>query len=1329
MVLFKRMRLALLPVAAVAAAGVTCVSCSGGSSGGGPPPPTTGVAVAPVAVQVGGRLDLPGLGVAVSDLRVRSFTGVASVDDTGAFSGLEVFTDGSSSGSLLFLEDATSGRVLTTVHAPASAVLQGFVTITSRELALGLLRTTPYLIGAAPDQEVAALGAAGAHPQFSSLEGEVEAWLGASPLQPLGAEAQPALFQLVGTVASEAVVANQGTVFAPATVPGGTRIGDEDLPHIVDLPGPELVLVNPKHCFYAADLGDGGEGTLVRGRDGWIDYQFPATFARGEPGMRTVDFGERTAIVTFYLGLDCFCPEWDDLDTAPGKATYANFLRMLVVIFKAIGIANPLASIGEMSNEQIEALLDGAEPLGEFPTLETRLERFLSVVEWVTDPDHPIRLARVQKILWGDVVFESIDQELEFLFMLHSWGELVHKVLDPISKFGAVTSLANDDIPFFKDIGFAPAKVTYVIRQQDGVATQLTAYTPPNVVLTASPNTAGTGQPIQFSIAGSSDDETPEAALEVRWDLNGDRVWDTDWITSHSFQRGYAKPGTYRVGAIVRDADGVAAEAEVEVVIREGASAAPPVIPAPELQVPAHGQTVITSAPQADLRWLPVPGAAGYQLQIDGSLNLDLPGLATHYTAKFNSSTGDHLWRMRTADPRGGHGPWSSTYRFSLRDASTGAGQSPSVPGSGHAYATAFRLPVGGLAPETHAWEDFPTENLDRWYVYTEFRKPSPHGFDQGTRHLGEDWNGEGWNDQGAPVVAVANGVVTQAGRYGDRWGYVVVVRHDAPPGAAFSLPGGGSASSVLSLYAHLQHVAVSEGDVVVIGGPIGEVGPTAEGSTAPHLHWELISDTNAAVPGVGYSSSDSGRVSPTEFVELNAGSVGAAGVTPPLAPPAPLDPPNGATVDASQPSHVLEWSRVAGATGYELDVDGNQVLIADPSQLSYLASLSSFGAHTWRIRSLDAGSPGPWSQLNAFELVSSSGSAPNAPQLSAPADGATGAGQTPTLSWNDPGGSSPLTYEVEVASQIDFASASLLATESGLTSTQWSPPNPLPGGQTCHWRVRATSSSGTSLWSGVRSFTVQSAPSATLPGAPQPSSPSDGASNQATTLDLSWSAPAAGTGPFTYDVWLALDSGFTTLIGASTGQTGTSWTAGVLANGQTYHWRVRANNAAGTGDWSSPRSFTVGAAAPNLPGAPALDSPSDGAANQPISVNLSWSAPATGAGPFTYDVWLALDSGFTTLIGASSDQSATNWTTATLSNNQTYHWRVRAKNAVGTGQWSSVRSFTVGAGGGGGQPNLTATISGVSTVGRGVVYTPASRCSARAARCPTGPTSWCGST
>lgn len=191
--------------------------------------------------------------------------------------------------------------------------------------------------------------------------------------------------------------------------------------------------------------------------------------------------------------------------------------------------------------------------------------------------------------------------------------------------------------------------------------------------------------------------------------------------------------------------------------------------------------------------------------------------------------------------------------------------QTALIAGLDYGYATAFAYPLGDGRAYTHA------NDGDGWYVYTEFHGASAYGYATITTHLGEDWNAEDGSDQGDPVLAVANGVVVDSQYYSPGWGECVVVRHDAPEGGQFALPDGTTSETALSMYCHVQNRLVADGDVVSLGDQICEIGPTASGSTAPHLHFEVGWDLSQSYPGSGYSANSYGRVDPSEFLDLNA--------------------------------------------------------------------------------------------------------------------------------------------------------------------------------------------------------------------------------------------------------------------------------------------------------------------------------------------------------------------------------------------------------------------------------------------------------------------------
>ncbi len=97
--------------------------------------------------------------------------------------------------------------------------------------------------------------------------------------------------------------------------------------------------------------------------------------------------------------------------------------------------------------------------------------------------------------------------------------------------------------------------------------------------------------------------------------------------------------------------------------------------------------------------------------------------------------------------------------------------------------------------------------------LYGERRSLGPNGF---YFHSGLDIRAHlGWS-----IVAFRDGVVTKAGRNGNA-GIMVEIEHD---------------NGMSSLYAHMRRATVSEGQHVVAGEKIGEVGCTGR-TTGAHLH------------------------------------------------------------------------------------------------------------------------------------------------------------------------------------------------------------------------------------------------------------------------------------------------------------------------------------------------------------------------------------------------------------------------------------------------------------------------------------------------------------
>ncbi len=89
---------------------------------------------------------------------------------------------------------------------------------------------------------------------------------------------------------------------------------------------------------------------------------------------------------------------------------------------------------------------------------------------------------------------------------------------------------------------------------------------------------------------------------------------------------------------------------------------------------------------------------------------------------------------------------------------------------------------------------------------------------------------------------------------------------------------------------------------------------------------------------------------------------------------------------------------------------------------------------------------------------------------LTAPANNAIGVSTTPTFTWAA-SPTSGVTYQIDIATNSSFSN--IVQTQSGITGTSYLA-TALLGGQTYHWRVRASNECGNAPFSSSRSFTTQ---------------------------------------------------------------------------------------------------------------------------------------------------------------------------------------------------------------------------------------------------------------
>lgn len=188
-------------------------------------------------------------------------------------------------------------------------------------------------------------------------------------------------------------------------------------------------------------------------------------------------------------------------------------------------------------------------------------------------------------------------------------------------------------------------------------------------------------------------------------------------------------------------------------------------------------------------------------------------------------------------------------------------------------------------------------------------------------------------------------------------------------------------------------------------------------------------------------------------------------------------------------------------------------------------------------------------------------------------------------------------------------------------------------------------------------------------PGAPTYSS------IEGTRATVGWGLPADQGGQYPNYTWLQVGlSNFGNLVydNQSPGWNGRSL-SGLMPNTR-YYARVAAHNDAGWGAWSGVSSFTTG---PYLiTGAPTLSGV------EPNKLTTAWGGPNDPVGPARYQLQLATDSGFATVVHDSGQQ---NWATSRaitdLAQATWYYVRVRASAGNGWGSWSPTASVQTLAG------------------------------------------------
>ncbi len=95
--------------------------------------------------------------------------------------------------------------------------------------------------------------------------------------------------------------------------------------------------------------------------------------------------------------------------------------------------------------------------------------------------------------------------------------------------------------------------------------------TSPEVSYAISPTGGTINTVFEFNATTSSDDYDPLDSLNIRWDFDGNGVWDTDWSTLKIFSHQYTVPGNYNTELQIKDSEGLLGHGNMNLIVNPNA--------------------------------------------------------------------------------------------------------------------------------------------------------------------------------------------------------------------------------------------------------------------------------------------------------------------------------------------------------------------------------------------------------------------------------------------------------------------------------------------------------------------------------------------------------------------------------------------------------------------------------------------------------------------------------------------------------------------------------------------------------------------------------------
>ncbi|HRI46348.1 MAG TPA: fibronectin type III domain-containing protein, partial [Ignavibacteriaceae bacterium] len=319
---------------------------------------------------------------------------------------------------------------------------------------------------------------------------------------------------------------------------------------------------------------------------------------------------------------------------------------------------------------------------------------------------------------------------------------------------------------------------------------------------------------------------------------------------------------------------------------------------------------------------------------------------------------------------------------------------------------------------------------------------------------------------------------------------------------------------------------------------------------------------------------------------------------------------------------------------------------------------LTYFSEYYWRVTSKNEAG---WSEFTNWSKFKTIIEKPSQIVLTTPINNSVGNVQPITLEWEV--SSRAEKYEVEVAS--DTAFGTIVFTDTTIISTSIDLPI-LQNLTNYYWRVRGKNIGGIGDYSEVFTFRTLGVPTVV-----NLIWPVDTSINQDTVQTFRWSKAfdqIETVGRYWFE--LTKDSSSNSFVIQDTLLTDTLISINDLNYLTEYHWRVKANNEAGWGDFTKWNKFTTIIERPAIVN---LTSPPDNQDGLIKPITFVWDSASRAD---YYHLQISQDSLFSNIVVEDTSVIGFQFIDSTLNDLSTYYWRVRGVNIGGKGDYSNIYSF-----------------------------------------------------